>query len=183
MGLNILIIGNCGVGKTHIIKKIIEHLNLTKSNRVGLLNYHENENYIVTGKYDGGIFEGSDRLSMSVMTSLDEFMEVNKDKIIFYEGDRFMNSNFIKKAQPFIVKVLGNGAEGREKRGSNQTKRHLSSIATRVNNIESNLDLKDSQLCIEVLTDCLWTSNNATELKGALDYKATKYEKDQKSLF
>ncbi len=78
MGLNILIIGNCGVGKTYTIKRIISRLKLIKEERVGLINSIENENYCVAGRYDGSTFEGSDKLSMSMMTSLDDFLLSNK---------------------------------------------------------------------------------------------------------
>jgi len=183
MGLNILIIGNCGVGKTYTIKSIIKLLGLKDEKRVGLLNSVENENYSVAGVYDGSTFEGSDRLSMSVMTSLGGFLLENKNKTVFYEGDRFMNSNFIKKASPFIIKILGNGSKGRLERGSQQSKRHLSSILTRVNNINPYLEVPNSEICLDVLKKCLNGSTSSYEVLCKLKETSKGFKKQQTELF
>ena len=92
MAINILITGNCGVGKTYVIKKLINSLQVPYANNVGLLRYLHNDQYIVTGAYVGDMFDGSDKLAMNVMSSLDEFLQKNNNHIIFYEGDRFTNS-------------------------------------------------------------------------------------------
>jgi len=183
MGLNILIIGNCGVGKTHVLKKLIESLSVKKENRIGLLNYLENENYIITGKYVDHTFDGSDKLAMNVMKSLDEFLNTNINKTIFYEGDRFTNSNFIKKAKPFIIKILGDGKEGRSIRNSNQTQRHLKSIQTRVSNINTDIELNNSNVCISVLMHCILHSKNTEQLNQNLNKQKLIHVKQQQSLF
>lgn len=183
MAINILITGNCGVGKTYVLKKLIQCLKLTKQNRIGLLNYLECSKYIVTGKYLDDVFDGSDKLAMNVMSSVDEFLQINKGKIIFYEGDRFTNNKFIVKAKPFIIKILGDGKVGREQRNSNQTQRHLKSIQTRVGNINADLELSNSKVCISVLMHCILHSNNITELKENLNKQKTIHKKKQQSLF
>jgi len=183
MGLNILIIGECGVGKTHVMKSIIKELNLTEEGKVGTLNYLVGGNYILTGKYVGEVFDGSDKLSMSVMLSLKEFLSINTGKIIFYEGDRFMNKNFIKAAKPFIIKILGNGNEGRIKRGSDQSGRHLSSVSTRVSNITPALELKSSSVCFEVLNGCISLSNTAEGFLSELNKAKLEHKTNQQSLF
>jgi len=183
MGVNILITGNCGVGKTYILKELIKCIGLSKKNKIGLLNYIENNKYVITGKYVNEMFDGSDKLAMNVMSSLEQFLNENKDKIIFYEGDRFTNSKFIAKAKPFIIKILGNGKSGREERNSNQTQRHLKSIQTRVNNIEADLELKNSSVCLSVLLHCILHSDNIIEFNENLNNQKLKHKKNQTSLF
>jgi hypothetical protein len=68
----------------------------------------------------------------------------HKEKIGVFEGDRFTNNKFIDKAEPLIIKIKGDGKQGREKRGSNQTERHLKSIKTRVGNIQAHQVLDNS---------------------------------------
>mgnify|MGYP003669281031 CR=1 FL=1 len=143
MGLNILIIGNCGVGKTHVLKKLIESLSVKKENRIGLLNYLENENYIITGKYVDHTFDGSDKLAMNVMSSLDEFLNTN----------------------------------------SNQTQRHLKSIQTRVSNINTDIELNNSNVCISVLMHCILHSKNTEQLNQNLNKQKLIHVKQQQSLF
>ncbi len=146
----ILIIGECGVGKTWVMKKLI---NKTKGYKLGLYYFNENKKNIIIGKYDNSIFQGSDRLSMSVMSDLDKMLAYIKKskKIAIFEGDRFMNSNFIKKSNPYIIKIKGDGAGGRLKRGSNQTERHLKSIKTRVSNIKENIEVENSEECLKII--------------------------------
>ena len=119
-----LIVGECGVGKTWVMKQMLKE---TTPLKLGLFRFHESNDIIVVGKYDGSTFEGSDKLSMAVMKDLDlmlKYIKVRKKHAIF-EGDRFMNQNFISKAKPYIIKINGDGKEGRKKRGSNQTERQL----------------------------------------------------------
>lgn len=142
--MNILIIGNCGVGKTWLMSNLIKHLKADKRVKVGMIYYHSNGQVNVIGKYDGSIFQGSDRLSMAVCRDLDKYMELTKDQINIFEGDRFTNSTVINKTNPYIIRIMGSGAEGRLKRNSQQTERHIKSIATRVSNIIPNLEVSNS---------------------------------------
>ena len=66
------------------------------------------------------------------------------NKIAIFEGDRFTNSKFIDKADPIIVRVNGDGAKGRLKRGSQQSERQIKTIKTRVNNIVAHHYVDDS---------------------------------------
>ncbi|QDP50514.1 MAG: hypothetical protein Unbinned92contig1002_11 [Prokaryotic dsDNA virus sp.] len=183
MAVNILIVGNCGVGKTYVVKKLINSLQVAKASNVGLLRYLHNQQYIITGSYVGGMFDGSDKLAMNVMSSLDEFLQKNNNHVIFYEGDRFTNSTFIKKAKPFIIKILGDGKEGREQRNSQQTARHLKSIQTRVNNINAHLELKNSNVCLSVILHCLMHSSSHEELQQQFNKQKEIHTKQQTSLF
>lgn len=155
--MKILVIGNCGVGKTWLMKSLIKHFKAEKRQKIGKFYYHTNDQVIVIGKYDGNTFEGSDRLSMAVVSDLDAFLKYTEGKTIIAEGDRFTNNTYISKATPTIIKILGDGSEGRTKRGSNQTERHIKSIQTRVKNINSHYEVENSifafQLIIKLITD------------------------------
>lgn len=161
MNNNILIIGECGVGKTWVMLQLIEKFKCIYPAKSKLLRYSTNdENSInITGKYEeGAVFQGSDKLAMNVMSSVDEFLDENWESINIYEGDRFSNSKFIDKVDPVIIRINGNGKEGREKRGSNQTERQLKSIRTRVNNLteansgkKSTVAVRNSEVCLQLV--------------------------------
>jgi hypothetical protein len=143
-----LLIGNCGVGKTWIMKKLIEQNNDIYKGSFGKIQFNKVGSLFILGKYDGTTFEGSDRLSMSVATDFEPFFEYLSnldDIIIIAEGDRFMNKSFINIFKPTIFRINGTGEQGRIKRGSNQSDRQLKSIKTRVENISFNLDFNNSE--------------------------------------
>lgn len=133
----ILLIGGCGSGKTWVMKKLIELFKLETLGKVGTCYFHRNDKVLVLGKYDGSTFEGTDKLSMAVMTDVPKFLEWAKSKklLVIAEGDRFTNKNFIAIAKPIIIHIVDDGAAGRKKRKSSQTERQIKSIATRVKNI------------------------------------------------
>lgn len=149
--MNILLIGACGVGKTWVMKKLIQAEGAIYTYKTGLIYYHSNKRVNIIGKYDNSTFEGSDRLSMAAIKDIGLFLQVNADMINIFEGDRFTNSTFIRAACPNIVKIVGDGAAGRLKRGSNQTERHIKSINTRVANITSNHDVIDSEEALFII--------------------------------
>ena len=136
--MNILLIGACGVGKTWVMKQLLADHKL-RPGKIGKFKFHYNDDIAIIGVYDGSTFEGSDRLSMSVVTDLDKFLAWSKHKTVICEGDRFTNSTFIIKAKPVIFKISGDGKAGRKIRGSKQTERHIKSIGTRVNNIKEDV--------------------------------------------
>lgn len=146
----ILIVGECGVGKTWVMNQFIAK---SKGYKLGMFYFNETDKYIVIGKYDKSTFEGSDRLSMAVMKDLDKMINYinKKNKIALFEGDRFMNKNFIKKANPYIIKIQGDGKGGRLKRGSAQSKRQLKSIKTRVANIKNSIEAINSKDCLKII--------------------------------
>jgi ABC-type dipeptide/oligopeptide/nickel transport system ATPase component len=155
MGENILLIGCAGTGKTWVMKSIINNFKCERRQKIGKFYFHSSDDIVVVGKYDGSMFEGSDRLSMSVMTDADDFLSYTNNKIVILEGDRFMNAKMIDKAKPTIVKIVGDGLKGRTLRGSNQTERHLKAITTRVNNIKlapTDYVVNNSTEALEVIT-------------------------------
>ena len=153
---NILIVGICGVGKTWVMKSLIEEFGCVDMLQVKLVRYNSNKNngVNIVGKYDGSMFEGSDKLSMSVSTSVEEYLEETKlSKFNVFEGDRFSNGKFIEKVKPLVIRIAGDGIEGRELRGSSQSDRQIKSITTRVGNISPDLEFKDSTECLSFLIE------------------------------
>ncbi len=152
----ILIVGMCGVGKTWLMTQLLKG-KAAQPKKIGLVLFHETDDYIVVGKYDGSVFQGSDKLSMGVMKDVDRFMRYveSTGKVAIFEGDRFTNSKFIDRADPAIIKITGDGLNGRMQRGSNQTERHLKAISTRVSNIQAHHDSPDSDSALEYLKTLL----------------------------
>ena len=151
---NILIVGICGVGKTWLMKKLIKKFKCIDMKQVKLVRYNSSESgkVNIVGKYDGSMFEGSDKLSMSVSTSVDQYLEETSDnKFNVFEGDRFSNGKFIAKVQPLVLKILGDGVEGRENRGSSQSERQIKSITTRVGNIPADMEFENSTECYKFI--------------------------------
>mgnify|MGYP003674441977 CR=1 FL=1 len=154
--MNILIIGNCGVGKTWVMKNLIKQHNVNKLGKIGKFKFHYNDKLMVIGKYDNSTFEGSDKLSMAVMSDISFFRDwsVAKDGFTIAEGDRFMNKRYIDNMQPIIIQIKGSGEEGRILRGSKQTERHLKAINTRVSNIAKEFGIVkvyDSNHCLNFI--------------------------------
>ena len=151
----ILLIGCCGSGKTWVMKSIINKYKALKRQKIGKVYFQSNDELIILGKYDGQTFEGSDRLSMSVVTDLGKLISVQGEKTIIAEGDRFTNSRFIGEMKPIIIKITDDGAKGRKLRGSNQTERHLKSVTTRVSNISATFEVKNSQEAFKLIENLL----------------------------
>lgn len=149
-----LIVGCPGVGKTWLMRKLMEVLEISPiySYKTGLYVYLKQKDVILLGKYDGTIFQGSDRLSMSIMLDNEKIKPIFKSvKFVIGEGDRFTNQTFITTFNPTILKIIGDGSEGRTKRGSSQTERQIKSITTRVSNIKADIEFTSSEECFNFL--------------------------------
>lgn len=157
--MNILIIGECGVGKTWVMKKLIDHYEASKNYALGRIKYKSNGEINILGKYTGETFEGSDKLSMSAISDIEDYAAYNARKHSIAEGDRFTNSRFIKTMNPTIIRILGDGKEGRDKRGSKQSERQIKSIRTRVNGIKPNIEVDNSQECLEAIIKIIENEN------------------------
>ena len=152
--MNILLVGACGTGKTWTFSEIIATREM-KLGKIGKFRFHYDTHIVVVGIYDGSVFQGSDKLSMSVTTDLDKFLAWKKNRIALYEGDRFSNGKFIDKVNPIVIKILGDGAKGRKQRGTKQTERHLKSISTRVANIKEDKAVEDSKRALSVIKEMI----------------------------
>lgn len=155
----ILIIGNCGSGKTWVMRQLIEHFNLSKADRVGLFDMRVGDGKLaVLGKYDGSMFEGTDKLSMAVNKDIDHLLstQICRDLTIVGEGDRLFNKTFLSKFCPLKIKICDNGAHGRKLRGSNQSAGHLARIETRVKKATAHYNVRNSQEALELVLQLLY---------------------------
>jgi GTPase SAR1 family protein len=132
--MTILVIGSCGVGKTWVMRQLIAEYRLKTKAAVGKVKMRTDGKIAVLGVYTGSVFDGSDKLSMSVSTDFDALKRVkeNRGMTFICEGDRFMVSKFITLFNPIVIKIAGDGKKGRSERGSTQSERQIKSIATRV---------------------------------------------------
>lgn len=160
----IQITGRPGVGKSWIMKRLIEHYNCEGIEKIGLINYQKGDDVIVTGKYDGTTFEGSDRLSMAAISSVPELLLLYPYMNIVFEGDRFTNTTMLKH-NPTIINIKGDGAWGREKRGSSQSDRRLRAMATRYDSFSYHYRVINSDEALELIIKLIDSPRPAPELK------------------
>jgi hypothetical protein len=153
--MTILLIGMCGSGKTWVMEQLIQYYVLSHKRKAGKIYYHTDNRIVVLGKYDGSMYQGSDKLSMSVMTDVDAFLSWNKTNIVIAEGDRFTNGKFIGKANPIVIKITDDGVVGRLKRNSSQSERHLKSMYTRVNNIKADKEVINSIEALQLIKNII----------------------------
>jgi hypothetical protein len=145
----------CGSGKTWVMEQLIQYYVLSHKRKAGKIYYHTDNRIVVLGKYDGSMYQGSDKLSMSVMTDVDAFLSWNKTNIVIAEGDRFTNGKFIGKANPIVIKITDDGVVGRLKRNSSQSERHLKSMYTRVNNIKADKEVINSIEALQLIKNII----------------------------
>lgn len=158
----ILLIGKQGTGKTWVMKSIIERYKCLKRQKITRVYWHGSEEQngkavYVTGKYDGTTYEGSDRLSLAVMMDYDRFLQYAQGKFILLEGDRFTNFTVLEHPtnKPYVIKIDNDGSKGRAMRGTNQSETALKRIATRIDNINPDLCVKDSAEALKVIDELI----------------------------
>ena len=155
--MHTLIIGECGVGKTWVMKNLLHD---SKPYKLGLICFHKKDDYLILGKYTGKMFDGSDALSMAVSKDFQK-LKAYCDKYslkVIAEGDRFTNQKFISIFPPTIVRIQGDGANGRKLRNSNQSLAHLRRIKTRVDNIRHTKWVENSLECLKYIKNVTkWT--------------------------
>ena len=163
-GMNILLTGRPGTGKTWVMKQLIEHYELTEKGKVGLIDYVANDSVLVTGNYVGDIFDGCDKLSMAAISSTRDLIYETPGLVRLYDGDRFTNKTFLTY-DPIIINIMGDGSEGRAKRGSNQTEARLKAMATRYDNYQYNYRVESSDAAFELVKEII---DYGEELKAPL---------------
>ena len=152
----ICLIGEPASGKTTLMKSIMLELG-DMAFESKPFSYHYNDKFIVLGKYDTGVFQGTDKLSMAVQPKAIEFVKLHKDKIILLEGDRLGNLSFfveIKKTHELHIFCIVADEKIKESRhiarGDKQSPKFKKSKRTKIANI-----LKAE--------NCLALENNDTE--------------------
>ena len=138
----IFVAGVPATGKTTLFKRIREALfdNYTEF-KDGKVRGIENGQYKMLGVFDGSTFEGTDRLSMTVIgDAIDYIKRLEQQpgrKVVFVEGDRLFNFRFLQETMASLIlldaapDVL---AQRHKERGDNQTETFLQSRRTKVEN-------------------------------------------------
>ncbi len=145
-----LIGGEPCTGKSTLVRSIIKRKNINqKFEYEKLLKGHTNDEYIVIGVYNNGLFDGTDKLSMAVQPAFERF--VNKEKTkkhIILEGDRLFKKTLIRWLQSskhfFRLIILTTEEKTKEfrhkSRNDNQTEKWLNTKKTTIKNVTNEFN-------------------------------------------
>lgn len=159
----ILIVGNCGSGKTWVMLELLKNLDTKRAKiKQCYFSIDQGKKIAILGVYDKSMFQGSDRLSMSVSQDFELLRktQIQNELTIIAEGQRFSTKNFIEMFNPCIIKIKDTGESGRAKRKSTQTERHLKSISTLVKNIKENYLVEDSTQALFLINKMIKNEKN-----------------------
>lgn len=143
MSVNVIYIaGVPASGKTTLFKRIREHLfNEATEFKFGKCKGVENGAFKMLGVFDGSTFEGTDRLSMTVIDDAIAYVkQLDKSKkknVIFVEGDRLFNIRFLRETKALLLLIDADERvlkKRHAKRGDNQTETFLKSRRSKVEN-------------------------------------------------
>ena len=137
----ICLIGEPASGKTTLMKSLMSEMGtmelITKP-----FCHHRLGKFIVLGKYDKGVFQGTDKLSMAVQPLAVDLVRNNPEKVILLEGDRLGNLSFFKEVKKYhelhiiCIKVDENTKEIRHvTRADKQTSQFKKAKKTKIANI------------------------------------------------
>lgn len=144
--------GQPGTGKTTLFRKFMEGKKWIECEPAKLISamYNEEMDLYILGKYqEGETFAGTDRLSMAVQPSVQEWIQKHNSNVLF-EGDRIFNQSFLEYAMSLpqtdlkvvYIKAPKDILEQRYKdRGSDQSEKFLRGRETKYSNILSNFEL------------------------------------------
>lgn len=132
-------------GKSTLFKIIREHLfGEAKEFKYGKCKGIENGTFKMLGVFDGTTFEGTDKLSMTVIDDAIEFVKQQMDSeqksVVFVEGDRLFNIRFLKETKALLLLIDANERILKARhieRGDNQTETFLKSRRSKVENFIS----------------------------------------------
>lgn len=138
----IYIAGVPASGKSTLFKMIRKHLfSESKEFKHGKCKGIENGAFKMLGVFDGTTFEGTDKLSMTVIDDAIEFVKQQIDSkqksVVFVEGDRLFNIRFLKETKALLLLIDANERVLKErhiKRGDSQTETFLKSRRSKVEN-------------------------------------------------
>lgn len=106
----------------------------------------EDGRFKMLGVFDGSTFEGTDRLSMTVIDDAISYIKEQKERtVIFIEGDRLFNFRFLNEVRASVIlidalpEIL---AERHKARGDNQTETFLQSRRSKVENFARKYNIR-----------------------------------------
>lgn len=148
----IFIAGVPASGKSTLFKRIREELfNDSSAFKHGSCRGIESKDgrYKMLGVFDGSMFEGTDRLSMTVIGDSIEYIKTLQNDetryVVFVEGDRLFNYRFLSetRAKLFLIDANEKVLKYRHnKRGDSQTEKFIRSRRTKVENFVSKYNVK-----------------------------------------
>jgi dephospho-CoA kinase len=137
--------GEPASGKTTLLKRIRKNFpNLTqfKSGLVRGEYCPYNKVYFV-GVFDDTMFEGTDKLSLSVQPSFIEFVRNTPDAKIVYEGDRLFNASVFEQLRSviFLLELSPSIHKARHaQRGHEQNETFLKGRKTKIENTKNTFN-------------------------------------------
>lgn len=146
------ICGEPGTGKTTLMRELVA-LDDCAPGKFGTLEFHKGEDgyFYVLGRYRGEMFDGTDRLSMAVISDAEWFLQtaqVNQPAtVVVFEGDRlwcprFINFLYTIKAEIMFIRLwisteeLIRRHEERAAAGHRQPAKFILSRKTKYDNLE-----------------------------------------------
>lgn len=135
----------------------------------------EDGHYVMLGVFDGSTFEGTDRLSMTVIGDAIPYVSSLRDVVVFAEGDRLANRRFLTETQASLI-VLDAAPRVLEMRHrarrDNQPEAFLKRCRTKVGNLAAaygaltlnNNTSEESECNFQLITRQAkkWISENST---------------------
>jgi len=144
-------IGEPGTGKTTRMREILAEFRKVEADewvKEGLVTYHKfaKQKIIILGKYDDGVFAGTDTWSKGVGPKFREWLTANAEKFADYgvlgEGERLSNNPNLDamfdtgKMKLVLLKVSEEELERRrQSRNNTQNKKWLLGMKTRIRNL------------------------------------------------
>lgn len=112
--------------------------------------YSPANNLYLLGIYDGTLFQGTDKLAMTVVTDVLALMEAKRGASFIFEGDRLFCGknfdNFMKYGELLIVSLWSDNLVRRlDARGNVQSLIILQRRISKINNIKRNYKVLEYQ--------------------------------------
>jgi len=153
--------GEPATGKSKLMKAAMTELNEQPmvtdvrmgSHTIKLTIFFKNDVTVIGHYQPGDTFGGTDRLSMSIQPSMEEYIKIllkrDSDTSLWFEGDRLFNVKFIEYLKSFqeitsfffILDARENIKVARHAERDNQNESWLRGRATKVRNIKEKFDL------------------------------------------
>jgi dephospho-CoA kinase len=134
--------GEPASGKTTLLKRVRQNFATLTTFKQGLVcgSYCPSTNVYFVGVFDNTMFEGTDKLSLSVQPSFIEFVKNTNNAKIVFEGDRLFNASLFEQL-PSIIFILDIDktihAQRHAQRGHAQNETFLKGRKTKIANVKN----------------------------------------------
>ena len=180
MKRSIGLIGEPGVGKTTVMRNVLDQLDLVPD-RLGAAKWMlcREERLIVMGIYGEGVFDGTDRLSMSCYADLEEslvcFSTLYPDYVVLWEGDRLTRNRWVNalEEQEYSIEMfhlIADHTKTQKRRNDRGSQQNPSWIAGRITCAKRLADEHDADTID--MTDDQVAANLAKQIQGLIQIHA-----------